>query len=178
MITVQLLETEWKAAGQIGLKREALRRARGKSQGEYQDNGGTKDERNAIGAIAEYALAKHLGPKTLRDWCENKSFSMEHQKIPCDVGSNLHVRATSNPRARLLILHPYDPPAGVFIFATVDEESRIVNFHGWILASEGQQPEYWNDYMRGFDRPGRAAYTVDRSLLKPIETIPSESING
>lgn len=176
MLTVTLSQSEWHAAEQIGLKREALRRARGKSIGQFQDNGGTRDERNAIGSVAEYALARHYGPIVLRDWCETKSFSMEHQKIPCDVGLNLHVRATSNPRARLLILHPYDPPTGVFIFAYVNKEALTVSYVGWLLASEGQQPENWNDYMRGFDRPGRAAYTIDKALLRTMDTIPKDSI--
>lgn len=191
-VTIVLSEAEWKAAEQIGIKREALRKTRGRSPDAYKDNGGTHDERNAIGAVAEYALAKHYGPDILRDWCDNKSFSLEHWKILCDVGKNLHVRATSNPRAKMLVVHerkgqamppvdrrhkrPSDPSDGVFVFATVTASTRTITFHGWRLSGWVQENCEWNTTTPGFNRPDRHAFTCHKSELLPMETVPAEAI--
>lgn len=167
---ITLTQAEHDAAYAVGVKRNALRRSRGKAQ-EYNDGGGTTDHRNGIGAVAEYALAKLLGSETLKDWAETKSFSTDHHKITCDVGKNLHVRATENPKARLLIIHPYDPGDGVFVMAHV--RGLSVTFDGWEYASNVQQPENWRDSGPGFFY--RPAYTLDNAFLRPMDTIPEEA---
>lgn len=194
-ITVTLSPAEWQAAEQIGLKRQALRVARGRNGDDYKDNGGTREERNAIGAVAEYALAKHYGADILRDWCETKSFSLEHWKIKCDVGANLHVRATANPRAKMLVVHesksgppqeptarrhkrPSDPDDGVFIFATVDEKTLSVCFHGWRYSGWIQQNCEWNTTTPGFNRTDRHAFTCHKSDLLPMDSVPPEAIRA
>lgn len=193
MITVVLTTSEWTAASSIGQKREDLRKSRGViQQFEKLDAGGTTDERNQIGAIAEYALAKHYGPDVLRDWCENKAFSLEHWTIKADVGANLHVRATSNPRARFLVIHeaprqkmipedrrrnrPTDPPTGIFIFAYVDVATRTITFRGWRLADDVQTLGYWNDSGPGFRNQDRHAFTIPVSDLSEMDDIPQEAI--
>lgn len=173
MITVVLSASEWAAAESLGLKREALRVARGKSGPQYKDNGGSHERRNKVGAVAEYALAKFLGPDTLRLWCEYQSYSEEHWKITSDVGKNLHVRATDNPKANWLVLHPYDPDTGAFVFAKVDPATLTVRFLGWDYAKNWKNPEQWNDKSPGFDQPGRGAYTIDHAWLRPCRDASS-----
>jgi hypothetical protein len=172
IVTVTLSPAEWHAAGSIGLKRQNLRVQRGKYRGEYKDNGGTLDERNVQGAQAEYALAKFYGKDTLQDWCETKSFSMEHEKIPCDVGVNLHVRSTFYTYGRLVV-HPYDPDNGVFILARVQDPKRTVQFIGWTVASEAKKPEHWLNEGIWARRP---AFVLDNDLLRPMSSIPPEAV--
>lgn len=192
-VIIVLSPAEWQAAEQIGLKRQSLRKARGLNGDDYKDKGGTREERNAIGAVAEYALAKHYGADILRDWCETKSFSLEHWKIKCDVGANLHVRASANPRAKMLVVHesktqspeeptnrrhrrPSDPDDGIFVFATVDTASHSVTFHGWRMSGWVQKNCEWNTTTPGFNRTDRHAYTCPKDDLLPMETVPAEAI--
>lgn len=153
------------------------------------------EHRNAIGAVAEYALAKHYGKSVLVDWCENKSYVNTPEAIraiPCDVGKNIHVRATSNPRARMLIVHearghaeepverrrfrPSDPPNGVFVFATVLEITLTVVYHGWQNSGWVQKCCAWNTRSPGFFQKDRHAYTCDVDDLLDMATIPHEDI--
>lgn len=170
---ITLQKTEWDAAASLGEKRQVLREARGKSDPEYNDGGGTHVKRNQIGAVAEYALAKALGPDILADWVTTKAYSTEHWKIKCDVGKNLHVRATDYKSGRL-VLHPYDPEGGVFILAVVDHEKLTVTFRGWDVASNLKVPEYWDDYSNGFKN--RPAFAVPPNVLNPMSTLPPEAI--
>lgn len=170
--TVKLTTTEWEAACSLGRKRHWLREQRGRSPAEYRDRGGSHMDRNALGAVAEYALAKHYGPDVLADWVEHKAFSLEHHLIPCDVGKNLHVRATKY-RAGRLVAHPYDPDTGVFVLARVCEE-LTVDFVGWCLGAFAKQPHYWLADGPGFKL--RPAFVVDSDDLCDMDTIPSEAI--
>lgn len=175
-VILTLTATEWEAACAIGRKRQALREARGRSPAQYRDKGGTHDDRNMIGAVAEYALARYYGDATLRDWCEHKSFSLNHHTIPCDVGTNLHVRATANPKARLLVAHPYDPDDGVFVLGYVDGDARRVTFTGWAYGGAIKQPENWRSTGPGF--AWRPAYGLDRDQLNPMDTVPPEATHA
>lgn len=168
---VTLTPDEAIAARGLGRKREELRVVRGKSGPEYQDNGGTHVERNELGALAEYALAKSLGPDTLRDWVENKAFSLNHKNIPCDVGVNLHVRATKRLTGGL-ILHPSDPDRGAFVLALV--EGLTVTFRGWIRCQAGKQQEYWRDTGPGFGK--RPAYVVPQDELLTMNSLRPEDV--
>lgn len=173
MITIQLTSDEWTAAESIGLKRQALRLQRGKSPVEYRDGGGTHNERNGIGSVAEYATAKHYGPDVLRDWCENKSFSLQHHLIPCDVGKSLHVRSTKLSHGGL-IAHDYDPNTGVFILAIADKAALTVTLIGWDYGANVKKKVNWKDTGSGFGR--RPAYCAGQDSLRPMDTIPPEAI--
>lgn len=176
MFTIRLKPSEHAAACSLGVKRESLRRARGKVQDFDQrgDKGGTLNERNAIGALAEYALAKYLGLDVLRDWCENKAFSLDHSKITSDVGKNIQVRASANPRATLWVYHHDNYPTAPFVLARVD--GLDVTFVGWVFGSEGQNPEWWD--RLGWSRfgPDRAAYNVPHEALKPMQELPDDCV--
>ncbi len=195
MAEVTLTRGEWDAACTIGRKRQWLREKHGRSPAEYRDGGGSHMDRNAIGAVAEYALARHYGKDVLRDWCENKSYACTAEAIkaiPCDVGKNLHVRASSNPKARMLIVHeapgraeepvarrrfrPTDKPGGVFILAHVLEESLSVVFLGWRKSDWVQANCAWNTTDPGFFHTDRHAYTCDKDDLLPLSEIPSGEI--
>jgi hypothetical protein len=170
---VRLSLGEWTAAESTGRKRESLRLDRGLSPPEYNDAGGSHMDRNALGSVAEYALAKLLGPDTLRDWCENKAFSLNHRDIPCDVGQNLHVRATTLAHGGLIV-HPYDPPNGVFVLAVVDRSRLLVRYLGWWYARSAQTPRYWRNTGPGFGL--RPAYVVPQDHLHPMDTLPEDAI--
>lgn len=146
-----------------------------------------------IGAIAEYALAKHYGKTVLQDWCENKSYTDgDPRSIPCDVGKNIHVRATSNPRARFLVIHeargqamepverrrfrPTDTATGTFVMARVDEATRTVVFLGWQNSGWVQENVVWNNTSPGFFNTDRHAFTCPIEALEPMNTIPPEDI--
>lgn len=172
-VIVRLTGSEWTAASTIGVKRHQLRVERGRSCPEFADGGGTHEERGVVGSVSEYALAKHYGKTVLQDWCEYKSFSLEHHLIPCDVGKNLHVRGTKYRKGRL-VTHPYDPATGLFVLGIVDDIRLRVTFVGWALCADTKKPCFWNDYDNGFrDRP---AYTYDQMLLRPMEEIPDAAI--
>lgn len=182
MIKIVLSESEVAAASSLGVKRHRCRERRengGDPIEGFRDNGGTHDRRNAVGAIAEYAVAKHVGPDALRDWVETKAYSDEGGGgIPCDVGSNIHVRSTASksPNTRLIV-HPYDPDVGCFVFVVWDEETRTATIHGWQWGRNCKRPAFWDDKSPGFrerDHKGRsrAAYCVPRDRLFPIETLP------
>jgi len=172
-LDVTLTTAEWEAACSIGHKRQWLREHRGRSPAEYRDRGGSHLDRHAVGAVAEYALAKALGDDVLADWRATKAFSLEHHLIPCDVGKNLHVRATSHPRGRL-IAHPYDPDAGVFVLARASAPALTVAFVGWCLGSEAKSRERWLDHGPGFSL--RPAFVTDADALNPMDTLPPEAV--
>lgn len=176
MLIVILSPSERKAAASLGLKREQLRRSRGKAQDYDQrgDRGGTMDERNAIGAIAEYALAKHLGPDVLRLWCETQAFSLDHKTIQADVGRNLQVRASDNKNATLWMYDHDKHPDAPYILARV--LGNTVEFVGWVYGKDGQLPEFWD--RLGWSRfgPDRAAFNIPSQLLRPMEELPSEHV--
>lgn len=173
MPVVRITPGERDAAFSIGDKRQWLRVNRGKSPDEYRDRGGTHLDRNRVGAAAEYAVAKFFGKDTLSDWCATKSYSEEHWKITCDVGSNVHVRATNNPRGRL-IAHPYDPSGGVFVHVIAREYCTVFDLMGWALGSRVKSEYYWVNTGPGFGL--RPAYVFPTELLYPIHMIPPEAL--
>lgn len=189
---VTLTPDQWDDAESFGERREQLKVQRGKEQTMPGDKGGSWMHRNRVGIVAECALARQLGPDVLEDWINNKAFSLEHWKIKCDVGKNLHVRATDNPRARLLIVHeapgqcmepasrrkrrPTDPADGVFILAYVDRQALSVTYYGWQWSGWVQENVPWNTTGPGFFRNDRHAFTLDKDDLLPMSTIPPEAI--
>jgi hypothetical protein len=180
MFTVLLRNAEWEAAASLGLKREALRKSRGVVQTfDRSDRGGSVEKRNAVGAIAEYALARHYGLH--RMWCETQAFSLEHWKIKSDVGHRLQVRASDNPRATLWLRdepadrsHESDP----FILARLQPHARSVTFVGWVYGREGLDPSNWDRLGWSKHGPGRAAFNVLDSALHDMALLPEELIYG
>jgi hypothetical protein len=178
MLTVALTKAEYDEAVAIGLKRQALREERGKDK-QYKDGGGTNERRNVVGAVAEFALASHLGPDVLDRWRKTQAFSLEHWKIKSDVGESLHVRSTEKSQGGL-IAHSYDPNVGTFVLAIVNDKtpsdgaSAVVTFPGWLPAVLCKTRSYWRDTGPGFeDRP---AYCVRQRALRPMDTLPPEAI--
>ncbi len=170
--TVTLTEDEYTAATDVGLKRQALYKARGRTHG-LKAGEGRGGACNALGATAEFALAKILGEDVLADWWATRAYSETHWEIPCDLGKNLHVRATTYATGGL-ILHPYDPGTGVFVLAT--QSNRTFTFAGWVYGAEGKSLEHWRNTGPGFGRPGCAAYCVRQKFLRPFDTLPMESV--
>lgn len=176
MLTVYLNVNERKAAASFGEKREALRHSRGIHQDfdKRGDGGPSMEKRNQVGAIAEWALAKHLGPDIMRDWCENKAFSLNHHTITSDVGKNIQIRASDNRNATLWMYHHDHYPTAPFVLARVFLD-RVV-FVGWLFGQDGQVPEYWD--LLGWSRFGndRACFNIPMTALRPMEELPSECI--
>ena len=150
----------------VASARHSLASSRGRSA-TFFDAGGTPLARHVRGVIAELALASLLGDDVLQHWRGTQAYSETHWTIPCDVGKALHVRATEYLGGKL-ILHDYDPDDGVFVLAVVGVDR--VSFLGWLLGAEGKQPRFWNT------RWSRPAYAVSQRHLKPMDTIPQESI--
>lgn len=170
--TVTLTEEEYTAATDVGLKRQALYKARGRTNG-LKAGEGRGSACNALGATAEFALASLLGPDVLADWWDTKAYSENHWDIPCDVGKNIHVRATTYATGGL-ILHPYDPGFGVFVLAI--QSNRTFTFAGWVYGYVGKDCYHWRCTGPGFGRPGCAAYCVQQRFLRPMDTLPTECI--
>ena len=167
---ITLTEAEVSTATAIGAKREALRVSRGKGKRTPNDRGGSWLRRNAIGAIAEYAAAKHYG--VLDRWLETQAYSLEHEKITADFGSKCQLRATDLPNGGL-ILHDYDTD-GPYILALV--EGSKVTLIGWMPARLARCDAYWRATGRGFS--ARPAYVVPQEDLLDINTLPMEAICG
>lgn len=162
IIRVTLTPAEREEAAGIGLKRETLRRSRGKGKRTPADRGGSWNERNTAGAIAEYAVAKHYG--VTAKWLAEQAYSLEHETIESDVASNLQVRASTLPYAGL-ILHDYDKDAP-YILAIVQDTVALV---GWATARLARKPTYWKSTGRGWS--SRPAYCVPQSDLFPMSTL-------
>lgn len=175
MFAVTLKQSEWDAAASLGLKREALRKSRGVVQDFSTDRGGSLDKRNAIGSVAEYALAKHYGLQ--RKWCETQAFSLEHWTITSDVGHTLQVRASDNAAATLWVREEdakyRDCP---FILARVAGPKLTVTFVGWVWGRDAMTPANWD--RLGWSRHGhnRAAFNVPNTDLIDMALLPEECI--
>ena len=170
---VVLTPEELAVARDAGAKRLALYIAR--SMGGFKAGHQKRGTCNALGAVAEYALAKHYGPDVLNDWINTKAFGLEHWKIPCDVGVNLHVRATDRPNGGLIV-HPYDPDNGAFVLAICDPSGTGVRFVGWALGKALKDTDFWRDKGPGFGRPGCAAFCAPQSVLNPMDSLPKEYV--
>lgn len=172
MFSVILKPAEWDAASSLGAKREALRLARGRGQDfDKTDGGGSMVKRNAIGAVAEYALARHYSLQRL--WCETQAFSEEHWKITADVGHGIQVRATDRSTGRLWG-YTYDKGDDqAYVLARVDATRRTVSFIGWMYGRDIKSPQYW-DLMK-WSRP---AFTPPVEVLTDMALLPEALIYG
>ena len=166
---VTLTLDEQKLAEETGVAREALRRRRGKAVATPKDRGGSWNERNAQGALAEYALAKHLN--VLQKWLTEQAYSEEHWLITSDVGKNIQVRSTKYASGGLTA-YDTDPDEAVFVLAVVVEPS--IDFIGWTYGRLAKRPIYWEDRRPGFRL--RPCYLVPQLNLFPMETLPEEVV--
>ena len=175
-INITLTPEEWAAAWAIGLKREKHRKESGVHQA-FDDNGGSNEHRNGIGAVTEYALAKHLGPDILKDWCENKSYAegAAIKRILADVGKNVQVRGVDASH-KGIVTHPRDPSGAVFVLAYADTTTRTVTFVGWDFGGNLKRARWWETKKAGFNKPGRAAFLTPQTELKTMDTLPMEEV--
>lgn len=171
MDLITLTPEQFAEAVDVGTKRQLLREHRNTNPPEYADNGGTHMDRHRLGAIAELALAASLGLDVLDYWRREQAYDDVRKVIPCDVGRNLHVRATTYRRG-LLITHPSDPDDGIFVLAVVD--GPRVEFRGWLKCSETKRREWWRDSGPGFGR--RPAYGAPQPALRDMAELPPEAI--
>ncbi len=172
-ISIRLPQCSWDAAAAIGRKREELRRERGNYRNEkWRDFKHDTWTRNSLGAVAEFALAMHYGKSILQDWCENKSFSLEHEKITADVGHAIQVRSTAWANGGLVMFDHDDKADAAWVLASVDAGNRIVTFVGWCELAEGRRPDYWRSDWRA------PCYCVPGQALRPMNTIPPEAVYG
>ena len=163
---------EWGEARAFGLKRQALKKNRGRACAAPKDAGGSWDERNALGAIAEFALAKAYGLVDL--WRSTQAYSEQHAKITSDVGQNIQVRATDVEHGSLIV-HDYDKKDAPYVLAIVRLAGPpVVHFAGWTWWRLACIPRFWDDRSPGFNRPGRGAYRVPQDCLFPMKTLPEE----
>lgn len=169
---VALRPAEWTAAASLGEKREALRKSRGVEQTFAQtDAGGSLEKRNRIGAVAEYALAKHYGLTRL--WCETQAYSENHWTITSDVGFGVQVRATDRPQGTLWG-YTYDKGDWqAYVLARVEQATHSVACIGWLYGAEVKNPAYWN--LLKWTRP---AFNVPTARLRPMDTLPKDLIYG
>ena len=172
--SITLSTEDYDFAAVIGRKREDYRKDRGRSPAEYQDRGGTHYDRHVLGAVTEFALAKFLGDDVLEDWKATKAYSDTPWLITCDVGKNLHVRATRY-EAGSLVLTPDDTNTGVFVLARLDDRRKRVTFAGWCYGRDGKQDCLWCD-DGVWSGKGRAAYLVGEDCLNDMSTIPPEAV--
>jgi hypothetical protein len=164
MIVVELTKDEYTAAAAVGEKRQKM----------HGEHGGTRLERDQIGAVAEYALAKHLGADVLRDWAENKAYTDGDPKlILADVGKCLQVRATKKSAGNLIVKKG-DRATDVFVLARVDPTRHTVTFVGWQFGRNCQRATFWRDQGPGYGF--QAAYLVDEDVLNDMDTLPPEAV--
>ena len=98
------------------------------------------------GALAEMALAKHLGLYYSKGWIRAG-----------DVGE-FEVRSSKLSHARLIV-HKDDKPDSWYWLLTGTENKWTV--HGGMLAKDAMQEKYWDDPTKG-----RPAYFVPQSDLR------------
>lgn len=163
IVRIGLTPEEQEEAAGVGLKREALRRSRGKGKRTPNDRGGSWSTRNINGAIAELAAAKHYS--VLDRWRTTQAYSLEHETITADVGENMQVRASDLPYAGL-ILHDYDKEAPYILAIVTPVDVALV---GWSTSKFAKSSTYWKSTGRGWS--SRPAYCVPQSDLFPMSTL-------
>lgn len=163
MVKVELTPEEWAEATNVGANRFAL----------YQENQrvgpGTTLEGNEMGAIAEYALAKHFGSDVLEDWKRTKAFSQKYWDIKSDVGKNVQIRATKH-RHGVLIIYKWERGDRPFVLAIVRPDSLVVSFPGWRTADELHALGTVQTQLP------RRNVGMTQEDLRPLDTLPQEYV--
>lgn len=172
MITVTLTPTEQSMAERIGRQRHELRMQRGAEthgNAKLAQKLNRRSEHNEMGAVAEYALAKHYGDGILQDWLENRAFVEDHKKIVCDLGSLVQVRATDKAHGGLVV-QSYDEARFSYVLGITNRVNRTVTFVGWQSGSAVMRERYW---MGAWPKP---AYLYPQSDLLDMDLLPPEDL--
>ena len=149
MTTIRLTPHELRHAVLIGANRHLVAIEQGKKSNSKDPWGA-----HIRGAIAEMAVAKHLG----RYWFGLEDTSPGPGRA--DIGESIQVRSTTTPNGHLPI-YGRDPDDHVFILAHVDglEVRLIGHTHG----KNGKRDEWWRAQYK--------AYWVPQDHLVPFERI-------
>jgi len=151
-VSVELTESEAYFAASIGLYRQirGTYTPRAKHRWNCDPRYGWKN--NALGAVAEFAVAKALGVYWTGMFTKN-----------VDVGADLEVRYTES-NGNSLIVHDSDPDDRIFILVTGLLPELWLQ--GWMRGEKAKSKSYWRKMQRA-DGSDSSAYFV-----------PQENLNG
>ena len=153
-VAVRLSLAEIALAAGVGVRRQTSAIYHGRMP-RYGDAGYTDWQSHVEGALAEFAVAKHLG----RFW------SGAHDNLrAADVGP-YQVRSSTYLQADLP-LHPPDADHEVFIL--VVGRNGAYDLRGWIVARDGKRLEWWGDPAG----KNRHAYFVPADALHAMADLP------
>lgn len=150
-------------------------RRRAQHHGHYSERQLLTD---ALGAIAEMAVAKLLGEDVLEDWRATRAFTTASAKsIPCDLGRAVQVRSTPY-RKGCMAIRPRDPADHPYVLAItlVTPTECRVNVPGWLPGTDVvARLDWWKD---GTTRPRfpDPAWCAPQSALRSIYTLPPEYV--
>lgn len=119
--------------------------------------GGIRDEfaTNIHGAIAEATVAKALGL-----YCNVSSSN----RALADVGRNIEVRSSTNPKARMPIRLNDKDDAKYYFVVGMYPDLKIV---GWIYGKDCKQDRYWIDKDKEGNPINNPYWAVPQSDLNP-----------
>jgi hypothetical protein len=108
-----------------------------------------------IGALGEFALAKHL----------NLYWGYEPYNPKANDVGRYEVRTTPRPDGCLLT-RDLDKPA-IYVLATLDKENKAVVLRGWNTLYETMQVDRWAPYMP------LPCFKTPQTLLHAMSTLPA-----
>jgi hypothetical protein len=161
VIEVTLSFGEMIVAGNAGVLRQvnALKQRLNDPDAHHRD----PMESHVSGAIAENALAKHLGVY----W--NPTIGIKWAgEVDGDVG-RIEARSTSwgNGRGHLT-LHDYSFDERPYVLV-LSHRAPVFVLAGWLFGAEGKRREFWRDNVP------RPAYFVPQSELRDIAELPASA---
>lgn len=153
-VVVALSVAEVALAAGVGVRRQcsAILNRRASAHG---DRGALDWQLHVEGALAEFAVAKHLGA----------FWSGAHDDLQADDVGRYQVRSTPHVNPWLRI-HPSDPDDRPFI--CVAGLNGTYTLHGWLLGREGKREEWWRDPTGS----GRPAFFIPTTALRPMAMLP------
>jgi len=166
MLKIKLSWAEVTFACQAGVMRHLVNSRDKKNQSNPESEKWTAFDRHAMGALAEYAVAKflnlHWEPHT-PDVCGG------------DLGGSqeIEVRWTDCRTGHLLIQKKEKDINRRFVLVTGDLKERtpdnkvVLNVPGWLVGLDGQRDEWW----RTAKEDGRKCYWVPQWALLPMEKL-------
>lgn len=155
--TVELSWQELYRAAQIGVMRHIQSMQNG-ADAMYGAENGPAWQYNIVGAIGEFAVAKHLN--VFWDGAMMDNFT--------DDVCGLQVRTRSESWHELIAHDRKDKGDDVFILAHVEYLPEVV-IVGWAFGREIQRDKYYKD-----PAGGRPAYFYPQDELRDMSTIPLE----
>jgi hypothetical protein len=152
---VLLTDTEVALAKKVALQRLNYNIAHGiKHKYGMKDKDGLRY--GTVGMLGEFAVAKHFNIPP--DTSANGDYRNK------DVGGIYQVRTTEFHSGKLII-HNADADCDVFILVIKMSDNRY-RLAGWLYGKEAKQNKYWYPLL-----PGRPAYNVPQTDLRPISSI-------